>query len=51
MSKELAISVNVNPETQEEAMKVVEVLSRTAAGLALDGISVSLNFTSFEVES
>jgi hypothetical protein len=46
----IGINLNVLPRTQEEAIKIIEVLSRAATGLALEGISVSLGITPYEGE-
>lgn len=44
----LGINVTILPESEIEAIKAVEVLSRAAAGLALEGITVSINLSTFE---
>ncbi len=41
----------VLPETSEEAVKAVEVLSRAATGLAFDGINTSITITTYEPET
>ena len=43
--KETVISVMVICANQEIVLKVSEVLHRACAGLALEGLSVSMNFT------
>lgn len=48
--KQLAVNVAVHPETQEQMVKACETLSRACAGLALEGIYVSISFSTFEVE-
>ena len=49
----MSISVNLTvlPESHEQATQVVEVLSRAAAGLAFDGLSVALSLTNYEEEA
>lgn len=44
----ISITLTVLPESQEQAAQVVEVLSRSAAGLAFDGQSVSLMLTNYD---
>lgn len=46
----IGITLTALPENQEQATKVVEVLSRAAAGLAFDGLTVSLALASYENE-
>jgi hypothetical protein len=46
----MGISLSALPATPEEATKIIEVLSRTAAGLGLEGISCALNINSFDDE-
>ncbi len=46
----ISISAMVLPETSEEAVKAVEVLSRAATGLAFDGINTSITITTYEPE-
>lgn len=46
----IGITLTALPEKQEQAAKVTEVLSRAAAGLAFDGLTVSLSLTTYEDE-
>lgn len=48
--KQQFVSLSVNEMTHENVTRIVEALSRTAAGLALEGIDVSLNFGSFDAD-
>lgn len=41
----IAVSVTVYTTDPQEVAKAAEVLGRAAAGLALDGISTSMNIT------
>lgn len=43
MPDALVVKVSIVTEDPEEATKALEVLSRTATGLALDGIDVSFS--------
>lgn len=47
---DLVISATVYPDSQEAALKAMEILARAAAGLALEGISVSINATNIDEE-
>jgi hypothetical protein len=44
----IGISCTILPETQDEAVKAMEALTRVATGLAFEGISVSLSINSYE---
>lgn len=44
----IGIALTVLPDAQEDALKVVEVLSRTAIGLAFDGLSATISFTIYD---
>ncbi len=44
----IGIHTTILPDTQEEAIKAVEVLSRAATGLAIDGISVTIAINNFD---
>ncbi len=44
----IGVSATILPKTQEEAIKAVEVLSRAVAGLAFEGISVSININPYD---
>jgi hypothetical protein len=46
----IGISVTIFPETQEEAVKVVEALSRVATGLAFEGLSVSISIHTYDLD-
>ena len=46
----LAVRLTVLCESQEQALRVVEVLSRPLVGLALDNLHGSLNVTPTDVE-
>ena len=48
MSKQIMISVNALPETQEQAIKVVEVLARAVAGIGFDEINISLSINYYD---
>ena len=47
----LSISLHTHPESEEEAVKITEVLSRAAAGLAFDGVACGIQFTTYEPDS
>jgi hypothetical protein len=44
----LGINLVCLPDTQEEAVHVVEVLARAATGLAFDGLTTTLSFTTYD---
>lgn len=44
----IGITLTVLPDTEPDATKVVEVLSRAAAGLAFDGLSVALSLGTYD---
>lgn len=46
--RSLAISASAYPESQEAAVQVVEAFSRAAVGLALDGITVTVQLSVLE---
>lgn len=46
----IGIALTVLPDTQEEALKVVEVLSRAATGLVFDGLTCTVSFTVYDPE-
>lgn len=46
----ISISLNILPETEQEAIKAVEALSRVATGLAFDGLLVSINLFTYTEE-
>lgn len=46
----ISVTLMVLPDSHEEALKAAEVLSRAAAGLALDGLSVNLTMGTYESE-
>lgn len=48
MAEELAINVTIFPPDDASALRAVEALSRAAAGLALDGIGVTLSLNHFD---
>ena len=48
MAKQIMISVNALPETQEQAIKVVEVLSRAVAGIGFEEINISLSVNYYD---
>jgi hypothetical protein len=50
MAKGLEISCRATPETQEDAIKVMEVLSRACVGLGLDGLTTTISFITFDYE-
>lgn len=50
MSRVMSVHVSVMPETETEAVKVMEVFSRAATGLAFEGISTSINISNYEEE-
>jgi hypothetical protein len=47
----IGISLLILLDTQDEAVKVVEALSRVATGLAFDGLSVSISIHTYEPDS
>jgi hypothetical protein len=49
-SGEVFVSASVITRVPEHALKAAEVLGRAAAGLLLDGISVSVNMHTIEEE-
>jgi hypothetical protein len=49
-TRSLVISTNAYPSDQAEALKAVEAFARVAAGLAIEGITVSINATTVEDE-
>lgn len=44
----ISVGVSVYPNTEEEAAKAVEILSRAAVGLALEGLDVAVHVTHLE---
>jgi hypothetical protein len=48
--KQNFVSLSVNEMTPDNVTRVVEVLSRAAAGLALEGIDVNISFGSFDLD-
>lgn len=46
MSDQLMVSVNIVTRSEQETVKVFEVLSRAAVGLALEGVYTSVSITS-----
>lgn len=44
----VGVDLSVLPSSDEEAAQVVEVLTRTAVGLALDGMSVQVRCTPYD---
>ena len=48
VEQSLMVSVNVVVKTQEAAVRVAELLSRTAVGLGLEGFYASMSITSTE---
>ena len=48
MGKQIMISVNALPETQEQAVRVVESLSRVVAGIGFDEINISLSINYYD---
>jgi len=44
----VGITLHVQPDTDQDAAKVVEVLTRTAVGMALDGISSEIRLTPYD---
>lgn len=46
----ISVSLNIIPETEAEAVKAVEALSRVATGLAFDGLMVSVNMFTYTEE-
>jgi len=46
--KPIMVTVNVVCESQQEAAKVAEVVSRTMLGLALDGLYASMSISHLE---
>lgn len=44
----VGLALHVMPDTDEDAAKVTEILTRTAVGLALDGISCEVRCTPFD---
>lgn len=46
----IGVTLTVLPETDEQALRSAEVLSRAAAGLALEGLTVSLGLGTYEPE-
>jgi hypothetical protein len=51
VDQSLMVSVNVVVKTQAAAVRVAELLSRTAVGLGLEGFYASMSITSTEEES
>lgn len=49
-SNGIAVTLTALPDTQEDAARIVEVLTRTATGLAFDGLSVQVNITPYDTE-
>jgi len=48
MTRTHLISATVVTESPEEAVKAAELFQRIAVGMALEGISVRMDFTSYE---
>lgn len=46
----IGIALTVLPDTQEQALKVVEVLSRAATGLVFDNLTCTISFTVYEMD-
>lgn len=46
----ISITLSVLPDTQEEAIRAVEALSRAGTGLAFEGLTATLSFTTYEPE-
>lgn len=46
----IGITVTILPKTQEEASRAMESLSRIAAGLAFDGLSVTISIDTYDPE-
>ena len=44
------VSATVVTENTQDALKAAELLQRVSMGLALEGITVRMDFTSYEVE-
>lgn len=44
------VSATVVTENPRDALKAAELLQRVSTGLALEGITVRMDFTSYEVE-
>lgn len=44
----ISVSLTTLPESEEQAAKAAESLARVAAGLAFDGMTVSLTITNFD---
>jgi hypothetical protein len=48
--QELSVNLTIIGLSQEEAVKVAEVLGRAQVGLALEGYSATLNMMSYDTE-
>lgn len=46
----IGIRLTVLPDTQEEAIRTIEAVSRLAAGLAFDGLSSSISIDLYDPE-
>jgi hypothetical protein len=46
----VGLDLHVQPDTDTDAAKVTEVLTRAAIGLALDGISCELRCTPYDYD-
>lgn len=44
----IGVTLTVLPQSDEEATRCAEVLGRAAAGLALEGLTVSLGLATYE---
>lgn len=45
---ELSVSMQVFPETPDDAIKAVEAMSRVATGLGFDGLNVTISVMNLE---
>jgi hypothetical protein len=46
--KKIGVELNAQPDSEADAARVIEILSRTATGLAMDGVWCELTITPFE---
>ena len=44
----VSLSLTILPESEEEAVRAMESLSRVAMGVAFEGISLSINIVSYD---
>ncbi len=44
----IGITATILPDSQEEAIKAVEIIARAATGLAFEGISVSISINTYD---